>query len=186
MAEDWKQSRHCNDESNSAQRFGSTAFRGVRRQIPAPPLTATAFPPRYCNNQRGPSCTHPISWRPAPGLLNCDSSAAARRVADQHGNRRHRRPSLFLEALETRLAPANHPLSSIPALNSLPGEKHSLYLDFDGHFESFGDIPTAEIIRISRLLPTISTAMRPRLVIRNWLALRGSGNGSRRIIRLSN
>lgn len=31
---------------------------------------------------------------------------------------------------------ATHTLSSVPALNSLPGARATLYLDFDGHFES--------------------------------------------------
>jgi hypothetical protein len=41
-----------------------------------------------------------------------------------------------VECLEGRLLPAFHPLASIPALNSLPGAKATLYLDFNGHFQA--------------------------------------------------
>jgi hypothetical protein len=42
---------------------------------------------------------------------------------------RHRR--LFVQALEPRAM-----FAGIPQLNSLPGAPHTLYLDFDGHYES--------------------------------------------------
>src|SRR5262245_43283763 len=47
-----------------------------------------------------------------------------------------RRPRLHLEVLEDRLAPSTSPLSSIPVLNSLPGARATLYLDFDGDHEA--------------------------------------------------
>src|SRR5437867_2527541 len=52
------------------------------------------------------------------------------------------RPRLGLVALVLRLVLTGHPLSSVPALNSLPGAPAALYLDFDGDFESnWGGIP---------------------------------------------
>jgi hypothetical protein len=50
-------------------------------------------------------------------------------------NLRDNRVSLHVEELEARLAPANNPNLSPPALNSLPTARATLYLDFTGHFD---------------------------------------------------
>jgi hypothetical protein len=47
-----------------------------------------------------------------------------------------RRVRLSFEGLEDRLTPANNPLLIAPILNSLPGARASLYLDFNGHFDA--------------------------------------------------
>jgi hypothetical protein len=55
------------------------------------------------------------------------------------GRSRNGKPAtvrLEVERLEDRVVPAKFPLSSLPALSSLPGAKATLYLDFNGHFQS--------------------------------------------------
>jgi hypothetical protein len=57
-----------------------------------------------------------------------------------HGISRQYRPRL--EALETRLTPANNPNLVVPVFNSLPGAPATIYLDFTGHFDATWNVFT--------------------------------------------